>query len=154
QIAAQDVPADYRKLQDEVAKAKGQVRTAQLNEQDKLNVTAQFDFDVPTSQRDMIDKLLAGLGDVVGRSTSRAAPGETATDRKVGYSVTLKNFASIPPRETYVLQAVSLDVPAGYRKLQDAVAEAKGQVRAANLNEQDKLNVSADLSFDVPAAAL
>jgi hypothetical protein len=152
QVAVENVPADYRKLQDAVAQAKGQVRSANLNEQDKLNINAQFDFDVPADQREAIDKLLAQLGDVFSRSTARAAPGETATDRKVGYRLTLRSFISIPPREAYSLQAVSLDVVGAYRKLQDAVAAAKGHMRSAQLNEQDKLKVTAQLDFDVPAA--
>lgn len=151
-IAVQDVPADYRKLQDEVVKAKGQVRKGDLNEQDKLNIIATFHFDVPAGQRDAFDKLLSGLGDVLSRSTSQAAPGQTATDRKIGYRLTLRNLANIQPRETYTLQAATLDVPAAYRDLQDEIAKLKGQIRVGNLNELDKLNVSAQLDFDVPAA--
>jgi Domain of unknown function (DUF4349)/Putative zinc-finger len=151
-IAVQDVPGDYRKLQDEVVKAKGQVRKGDLNEQDKLNIIATFHFDVPAGQRDAFDKLLSGLGDVLSRSTSQAAPGQTATDRKIGYRLTLRNLANIQPRETYALQSATLDVPAAYRDLQDEIAKLKGQIRVGNLNEQDKLNVSAQLDFDVPTA--
>src|SRR5262249_40943836 len=44
QVASNNVVTDYHKLQDAVALAKGQIRVGQLNEQDKLNVCAQFDF--------------------------------------------------------------------------------------------------------------
>ncbi|MCI0682099.1 MAG: DUF4349 domain-containing protein [Gemmataceae bacterium] len=150
-IATQDVSAEYRRLQDAIAKAKGQIHSIGLNEQDKLNASAQINFDVPKTARDTFDKLLAGLGDVLTRSTMRAGPTEIATDRKSGYRLTLLNLANIPSRESYRLEIATTDVSADYRKLQEAIAAAKGQVRAINLNEQDKLNTSAQLDFDVPA---
>jgi hypothetical protein len=152
QIAVPNVPTEYGNLLDTVAQAKGQVRVSQLNEQDKLNNSAQLDFDVPAAQRAAVEKQLATLGEVVSRTTSRAGPNEVSTDRKVGYRLTLKSVLSIPPRDAFVLQAVSLDVPNAYRKLQEAVAQAKGHVRAGQLNEQDKLNITAQFDFDVPAA--
>jgi hypothetical protein len=151
EIAVPDVTADYRKLQEAVLRADGQVRTAQINEQDKLNANATFNFDVPAAQREAIDKLLAQLGDVLTRSTARVAPSETATERKVGYRLTLRSVTSVPARESHTLQAVTFDVPDSYRKLREAVAQAKGHVRGGQLNEQDKLNVTATFDFDVPA---
>ena len=43
-IAASDVPAAYRKLRETVTKIKARVITAQLNEQDRRNITAQLDY--------------------------------------------------------------------------------------------------------------
>lgn len=149
QLVVTDVPAEYRKLLDGVSAAKGQVRVSQLDEKDRTNTFAQLDFDVPAGQRELFDKVVAGLGEIVSRNTTRAGPGETATDRKVGYRLTLKSEASVPPRETLTLNVYSLDVPAAYRKLQDAAAQLKGQVRALNLNEQDRTNVTAQFDVDV-----
>lgn len=149
QVVVTDVPAEYKKLLDGVAAAKGQVRVSQLDEKDKTNTFAQLDFDVPAPQRELFDKVLAGLGDVVSRNTTRAGPGESATDRKVGYRLTLKSEASVPPRETFTLNVYSLDVPAVYRKLQDAAAQVKAHVRALQLNEQDKNNITAQFDVDV-----
>jgi hypothetical protein len=149
-IAVADVTPDYRKLQEAVLRADGQVRAAQLSEQDLLNVSATLDFDVPTSQREAIDKQLAQLGDVLSRSTQRVAPSETATERKVGYRLTLHSITSIPARESHTLQTVTFDVVDGYRTLREAVEQAKGHVRGGQLNEQDKLNITANLDFDVP----
>ncbi|HEV3255947.1 MAG TPA: DUF4349 domain-containing protein, partial [Gemmataceae bacterium] len=149
QVVVTDVPAEYKKLLDGVAAAKGQVRVSQLDEKDRTNTFAQLDFDVPATQRELFDKVLAGLGDVVSRNTTRAGPGESATDRKVGYRLTLKSEASVPPRETFTLNVYSLDVPAAYRKLQDAAAQLKGHVRALQLNEQDRNNISAQFDVDL-----
>jgi hypothetical protein len=150
QIVVPDVPGDYKKLLDGVTAAKGQVRVSQLDEKDKTNTFAQLDFDVPSTQRELFDKVLAGLGDVVSRNTTRAGPGESATDRKVGYRLTLKSESSVPPRETFTLTVYSLDVPATYSKLQDAAARLKGTVRALQLNEQDKNNITAQFDVDLP----
>ncbi|MBI3407351.1 MAG: hypothetical protein HY040_03215, partial [Planctomycetes bacterium] len=122
-----------------------------LNEADKLDQSAQFDFDVPAKERDRIEKLLIGLGDVFARSTKQADPKETSTERKVGYQILLKSVASIKPRETFVQAAVSADVPAAFRKLQDAVIQAKGQVRKSDLDQRDERKPLAELEFDVPA---
>src|SRR5205807_10422381 len=67
QVVVTDVPAEYQKLLEGVAAAKGQVRVSQLDEKDKTNTSAQLDFDVPAAQRERFDKVLAGLGDVVAR---------------------------------------------------------------------------------------
>jgi hypothetical protein len=149
QVVVRDVPAEYKKLLDGVAAARGQVRVSQLDEKDRTNTFAQLDFDVPATQRELFDKVLAGLGDVVSRNTTRAGPGESATDRKVGYRLTLKSESSVPPRETFTLSVYSLDVPAAYRKLQEAAAQLKGNVRALQLNEQDKNNISAQFDVDL-----
>lgn len=151
-IATVDVAADYRKLQDAVNLAKGQVRSANLDERDRLNVSAQFEFDVPKSARETFDKMVNGLGDVLSKSTSQAAPGETATDRKVGYRLTLKSLSSVQPRESYKLDLATPDVSGDYRALHDKIAAVKGQVRSTNLNEADKLQTTATLDFDVPVA--
>src|SRR5262249_31153556 len=49
-VATRDVPGSYKKLQDAV-KGKGQVRRGQFNEQDKLNISAVFDFDLNVKDR-------------------------------------------------------------------------------------------------------
>src|SRR5262249_32664416 len=146
----QDVAADYRQLQDAIAAAKGQVKTINLNEQDKVNTTAQIDFDVSSTERGKFDKLLTSLGEVLIRTTMRVPPGETATDLKSGYRIVLRTTVGVQPRETLTLQTVSQDVPVAYQKLQDAVAKAKGYVRNGQLSEPDKLNVSAQFDFDLP----
>ena len=150
QIVVTDVPAEYYKLLVEVKDAKGQVRVSQLDEKEKFNTFAQLDFDVPSTQRDLFDKVLKDLGDVVSRNTTQAGPGETATDRKLGYRLTLKSVTSVPPREMYTLVLYSHDVPAAYKALQVESEKVKGHVRALQLNEQDKNNINAQFDVDIP----
>jgi hypothetical protein len=150
-IATTDVPVSYGKILDEITRAKGQVRDGKLNEQDKLNITALIDFNVPSAEKPALDKVLAEIGPILERVNVRAPISELSTDRKFGYTVLLRDFASIPPSKALVQIIAAMDVPAGYAKLQEAVGKSKAQVASANLSEQDKLNIHAQLDFTVLA---
>jgi hypothetical protein len=150
-IATTDVPGAYAKLLDMIAKVKGQVRDGKLNEQDKLNIHAHLDFNVPTSEKPAIDKLLEEIGPVLERINIQAPVSELSTASKFGYTLLLRDFASIPPRQALVESIATIDVQAAYAKIQDAIAKAKGQIADAKLNEQDRLNISAQLEFTVPS---
>jgi hypothetical protein len=151
-VATNDVPASYLKLQEAIAKSKGQVVDAKLNEQDKLNITAQIDFSVPTEEKANIDKLLESLGAILSRNNVQAPATQLTLAKKFGYSVSLRDFATILPTHAAEVTIAANDVPGNYAKLVDAVVKAKGQVSVAKLNEQDKLNISATLNFTVPTS--
>jgi hypothetical protein len=153
QIASLDVPASFRKLQEAVAKAQGQVRTGQLNEQDKLNVSAQFDFDIPTVEKKTLDQALGEVGKVVSRSATQAAPGEAATDRKVGYRLTLRNVAALPSREKVSLGIEVKDVDQTVAEILDMIKIRQGYIAGAQMNHERTGRVSAILVFDVPLSA-
>ena len=149
-IATKDPAADYRKLRNDIAKIEGQIRTHNLNEQDIFNISANLDFSVPATARVEFDKLLAGLGDTVGHGTTQIPNNQPATERKVGYNLTILSLDNIAPRKTIVLRIVARDPSIGYRKLQEEVAKAQGKVRSHFLNDTDPYNVSASLEFSVP----
>lgn len=151
-LAATDVPNNYAMLVEAVVKAKGQIRVAKLNEQDKLNITAHLDFSVPTTEKNGIDKLLLQIGPMLSRNNVQAPVNELTTERKFGYSVVLRDFAAIPPRETFHVQIAAIDVSAGFKELQDAVTAAKGLVTVGQLTEDSKIKIEAKFEFDVPAA--
>jgi hypothetical protein len=148
-IAAMDVPAAYRKLREAIGKIKSRVINTQINEQDRRNITAQLDFTVGRSDEGTLEELLAGAGETLTRQVSRLPESATVTDSKVLAKVELIDSESLPPRETVILKIAAVDVPAAYQKLRDTVAKAKGRVAAAQLNEQDRRNVTATLNFDV-----
>ncbi|HWY86540.1 MAG TPA: DUF4349 domain-containing protein [Gemmataceae bacterium] len=153
QIASLDVPAGFRKLQEAAAKAKGQVRTGQLNEQDKLNVSAQFDFDVPSVEKKAVDQALADVGKVISRAATQAAPGEAATDRKIGYRLNLRNVAALPSREKVSLGIEVKDVDQTVTDILDMVKTRQGHIAGAQMNHERNGHISAILVFDVPLAA-
>ena len=47
------------------------------------------------------------------------------------------------------IQIASKDVPEAYRKLQEAALAAEARIMGSQLNENDRQNVTATLSFDV-----
>ena len=64
------MPAEYQRLLELVLQSSGQIRVSQLDEKDKTNIFAQLDFDVPSAARELFDKQLAAVGDVVSRNTT------------------------------------------------------------------------------------
>jgi hypothetical protein len=149
-IATDDVQASYRALQAAVVKAKGQIRVGQLREPEKITINAEFNFDVPSPEKPGIDAVLAKLGVILSSTDVQVPIQETATDRKYGYRLVLRNLATVPARETSILRIAVNDVPTVFRELQDAVLAAKGVIHVQQLNVASKLSVDAVLSFDVP----
>jgi hypothetical protein len=150
-VATEDVPSAYAKLLAAIDKAKGQVRDGKLNEQDKLNVHAILDFNVPTSEKPAIDKVIADIGPVLERVNLLAPVSELSTERKFGYTVLLRDFDSIPPSKAAVETLATFDVPASYARVLETIAKVKGIVADAKLNEQDKLNINAQIDFTIPS---
>ncbi len=146
-VATLDVPGSYKKLQ-EAVKGKGQVRKGQFNEKDKLNISATFDFDLHV-------KDLADVGKEISRSTDQAQPSDNVTDQKIGYRLTLRSVASIPPREKITLAIEVKDVKKTTNDMVDAVKSLKeGLVASGPLFRLDANGqVRAVILFDVPFAA-
>src|SRR6185295_14138234 len=89
--------------------------------------------------------------------TQQAEGGTPQKDAKVKrgdtiFLVNLYNAARMNARETTVLHVAAPDVAAAYRTLQEAVAKAKGRVLKAELNEQDRLNITGQFDFEVKRA--
>jgi hypothetical protein len=152
QIAAPDVPVAYRGLQDAVAKVKGQTITAQLNEQDRNNITANLTFEVRRADDAAVQAALTAAGETVSRNVIRAQANQNITDAKVRYQVDLKDVTQLAVRETTTLKLASQDVPATYRSLQEVVAKVKGRIVRAQLNEQDRNNITAEFAFEIRRA--
>jgi hypothetical protein len=146
-LAVGDVPAVYQKLREVIAKAQGHLVNAQLNEQDRQNINAQLDFDIRRLAASDVQVALAGAGETLTRQVNRVPENDNVTDSKVLYRITLVDADAIPPRETVVMRIATVNVPAAYQKLRDALAKAKTRTINAQLNEQDRRKVSAQLDF-------
>ncbi len=149
-LAVTDVAAKYQELLDAVAKAKGQVSVSQLNEQDRNNINGTISFTIPSEQRESLDKLIDAMGMVVSRTKSQAPNQQLSTERKFGYSLALRDFITVQPKHSLSMTVAVQDVPAKYQQLVDAIAKAKGRVRASQLSEQDRNNVNAVVDFTIP----
>lgn len=151
-IAANDVPVKYAAIQAAVAEAKGHVIVSHLNEKDKLNVTFQFDFSIPMEAKNVIDKAIADIGPVLSRDNLQAAPQQVATDRKFGFSIIARDFANIPPRETYHVRLAALDVANAFNEIKEKAVNSKAVVGVARIDEENKSKISAVLEFDLVTA--
>ncbi len=93
------------------------------------------------------------MSDVYSRNTARVAPTEMATDRKLGYRLTVKNVAGMPAREKVDLVIEVKDAEKAATRVKDAVQSAKGTVIGARfILEANGRNIVL-LAFDVPLTA-
>ena len=152
-IATKDVEGNFAKLQEAIrGTPKGQVRDAKINEQDKQNVNATIDFNVPFDQKPAIDKLIKEVGSVLTRSASQTPLTELATERKYGYILILRSVANIAPRETVTLKIEVKDVDKKVADLKDMVRAGQGRIANADVARQENGQVNAILTVDVPLA--
>jgi uncharacterized protein DUF4349/putative zinc finger protein len=152
QLACADVAASYRIVQEAVLKAKGRVHVAQLNEQDRRQVTATLHFEVRRADEDGIRAALLKAGAVYTRKVSRAADAENAVDSKVRWQVTFLNQVNIPPRETYVYGIEVIDVDQAAAMLTALAGKRDGRTVEANISRERSGRVTGKLIFDVPMA--
>jgi glycine cleavage system regulatory protein len=152
-LAVADVTAAYRTLREAVEKAKGRVVTAHLNEHDRQNVTAQFDFELRRGDERDILAALAAAGDVLSREVNRAPDGPNLTDAKVLFKASLTSAAALLPRETVKLGIEAPDVDATAALLAAQVADVQGRTVVSQVNHDGSGRVTGHLVYDVPLSA-
>src|SRR5207247_1108824 len=147
----------FRKLQETLTAVDARVTNAQLNENDRQNISASLHFDVRREHDAKIQAALTAAGEVLTRSSARAQEIERVVDSKKRILLTLVNVASIPPRETYTL-GIELDqVEKAVAFVEALVAENKGRIldsvdqRASN--GQYKSRIIVDVPFAVTRAS-
>jgi hypothetical protein len=152
-LAAPDVPATYRSLQEVVAKVKGRVVKAQLNEQDRNNITAEFKFEIRRADEEAIRTALAAGGEVISRAVGRSDQKQDVTDSRVRYETTLYNANAIPPRETYKLLLEANDVEATAGVFAALLKESGGRILGSEVAHERDGQASALLRYEVPLSA-
>jgi hypothetical protein len=152
-VAAVDVPAAYQKLRDTVAKAKGRVAAAQLNEQDRRNVTATLNFDVPRKEESTLLTALTDAGEALTRQVTRQQENINVTDTRVAFKVEMMAAAAIQPRETTTLALEVTDVANTLSVFNADVKEAQGRVVETTVGQERNGLVSARVIYDVPLSA-
>lgn len=152
-IAAVDVPQAYRTLREAVVKAQGRVVNANLNEQDRQNVTAQIDFDLRRADEALPQATLTEIGETLSRQVSRVPEGDNVTDAKVLYRVEVVSAANIEPRESVLLGVEVANVENALSVLTAQVKEAQGRVVRATESLERNGQVTARVIVDVPLAA-
>jgi hypothetical protein len=152
-VAATDVSAAYAALRDAVGKAAGRVITAQLNETDRQNVSAQVDFEVRRTHEAEVRAALDAAGEVVSRQVGRAPESDSVTDTKVLYRATLLSAARLRPREVTTLAVEVEDVNAAVAVFGAQVAEAKGRQVDSQSAHESNGRVTSRVVYEVPLAA-
>ncbi|OWK43346.1 hypothetical protein FRUB_02945 [Fimbriiglobus ruber] len=153
QVAVANVPESYQAVRDAVGTAKGRILAAKIDENDRQNVTAQFDFDVQRAADAPVRAALTTTGEVIARNVSRAAETDAVTDTKLLYRVTLVSAARLKPRETTTLTAEVPDVDNAVAVLGAQVAEVKGRQVDASAAHERSGHVTAHVVYDVPLVA-
>ena len=149
-LACTDTEAAYKTLLDRVQESGGRVVTSSLTSQHSQKTTGSVSFELPVVEADAVLLDVKSVGEVMQLEVTENPDSKNVTESKRGFKVELWAMGLIAPRETIVLQLATDDVPASYRTLRDAVSNANGRILNAQLNEQDKQNVTAQLDFDIP----
>ncbi len=149
-VAVNDVPKAYKLIRAQIDKSKARIRDAQVNEQDRENVSAKIDVDVNRPEDLTVLETITGAGEVLFRQLQRRADDANVTDAKVRIDLQLVNAANIPARETVTMRIAVPDVAKAFAELRDRLAKAKARFINSQMQEQDRLNVTGQIDLDVP----
>lgn len=148
-VAALDVLASDRALRAVVLKVKGSIRNANLQETDRNNISATLDFDVLREHENEVDVALAAAGEITSRRRDRRPESESVTDAKVNYAITMNSVATLTPRETVNITIAAPDVAVAFASLRETATKNEAQMQTANLTENDRRDINAQLDFAV-----
>ena len=149
-VAAADVPAAYRAVT--AAAGRGHVRIATLDEQDRQNVSATVEVDVPRASLAEFDKAVMAAGDTVARSASRSADADNTVDSAVRVRLSLVSADRLAARETTTLTVEVADADRAATDAQAAAVSAGGRVLTADVNRSPAGPATAKVVVDVPLA--
>jgi hypothetical protein len=148
-LACVDAEASYREMLTRVQKVAGRILTNKLDRQRNDQTIGTIQFEVKTADADGVLADLKGAGEVIHLTLTENPDTQNSTRSKRGFQVQFLALGRVGARETAIIQLATRDVPATYQALLDAVAQAKGRIINANLDEQVKQNVSGFLEFEV-----
>jgi glycine cleavage system regulatory protein len=152
-IAAKDVPAAYRALQEALAGAEARIFTSQLNENDRQNVNASLGFDFRRDNDAKVTSALMAAGDVLTRNSGRSQDVERVVESKRRINLTLVNLANIPVRDIYTIAVETDPVDAAVSALEALASESKGRIiNSQHTRGAGGRNVSR-ITIDLPLSA-
>jgi hypothetical protein len=117
-LATKDVSGGYRGVLDALRAAGIRILSAQLNETDRRNVTAEVSLEARRDQEEAIAAALAKAGDVFTRTSARAQDSENVVESKIALNLRFFNSANIPPCETVKLGIEVGDADAAVKALE------------------------------------
>lgn len=153
QLAAPDVPAAHRAVQDAISRTKGRVLASRLDEQDRRNITSTLDFEVRRADEPQLQTALTAAGATVARNVHRTPESDNVTDAKVLFRTTIISVAQLHPREIRTFAIEVKEVDAAVAAYAAHIAEAKGRVVDSNITHQRSGQVTARVVYEVPLTA-
>jgi hypothetical protein len=148
-LACNDAEASYKTILARVEKAGGRVVTSSLNRQKNDQTTGTLRFEIKSAEAEAVLNDIRLAGEVMRLDVNENPDTQNVTKSKRGFNVQLFAMGLVEPRETTTLVIASRDVPAAYQALQDALGGAQARILSAQLNENDRQNVTASISFEV-----
>jgi hypothetical protein len=148
-LACADAEASYKTILARIEKAGGRVVTSSLNRQKNDQTTGTLRFEIKSAEAEAVLTDIRVAGEVMRLDVSENPDTQNVTKSKRGFQVTLFAMGLVEPRETMTIQIASKDVPKAYRELQESVGAAEARILGSQLNENDRQNVTASITFDV-----
>jgi hypothetical protein len=150
-LAAKDVAQGYQALLQAVRAAEARVLRAELNENDRKNMTALVSFEIRREREKEVIDAIGKAGSVYTRNSARAQDSDTVVDSKLLLHLRLFNAASIPPRETVKFGIDVADVEAAVKAIE---TEFKGRIVDARHTRDASGRRESHLTIDVPLAEM
>jgi hypothetical protein len=148
-LASVDAEAAYKAILKRVDDAQGRVKSSNLNQQKKDQVSGLVEFEVKAADAEPVLAAIKALGEVMSFQATENSDLANVTKSKRGFMITIVALASVQPRETVNVQLAARDVPGAYRLLSEALRKADARVFESHLNESDRRNISATFSFEI-----
>jgi hypothetical protein len=152
-LAATDVESAYTALTSAAKSSGGRVVTSNLDRGDPVKATGSLTLEFPPDKFELAMTALHAQGDVLKLTLTENPDTQNSTEAKQGLTVQLVSLASVPARETMQQTIAAGDVPAAYQAVLSAISAAHARVQSAQLNEQDRQNITADLELELPRIA-
>src|SRR5262249_55087592 len=144
-----------------LAESKGRILRSELKNVAAGQFNAILHFEMPEKYRDEARDQLKLLGNQARLQIDTVLPTEVTSSAKIGkivrgdtqFVVSIYNLVNMTPRETNIQRLAVTDVRKAFDQLRESIRTEKGKEINALLNEQDRLDPTAQLDFDVRAAS-
>lgn len=150
-LATRDVASGYRGLVDAMKAAEGRILNAQLNENDRKNMTGTISVEIRREHEKELADAAAKAGEIYTRNSTRAQDADNVTDSKMLVHFRLFDAANIPARETMKLGLEVGDVEAAARSLEAAF---RGRIVDSHHSREASGRRESLITIDVPLAEL
>ena len=148
-LAAPDVPTAYQAILSAANTAKAHVQTASLNEQDRQNITAEIQVEVPRTELANFDKSISAAGGTIARKSDRSADADGTVDSKVQLKLAILSADRLDPRQTTKMAVEVTDVDKSANDAKAAAITAGGRVLEASTSRDHGKGI-ARIVLDVP----